>query len=118
MTTTTLKTWTFAGVAFGRLLQGDTDPRWFVPALITAIDPVLYGTTRYVDIGGMDTGPLSLRVMVDQAADRDALLAAVGTSDTLTAASGQSGTALLIKASPSAADGSGFWFLDLEFQVL
>ena len=109
------KLWSFSGVTFVRVLSGDADPRWFVNQTLTAVDAVLGGTQRYVDIGGRDVGPITLRAMTDSTADRDSLIAKIGTSGTLTAASGDAGTAILTRVSSSAAGATGLWFLDLEF---
>jgi hypothetical protein len=97
--------WTFRGVAFRRVLSGDTDPQWFVRSVARTVDLIAATSTRIVDIGGVEAAPLSFVAWATTELGAQNLVAMLGTSGALTSPSGQSATALLVEATALVKDG-------------
>jgi len=114
--------WSFAGIAFERVLTGDSDPRWFAQDIAVTVDVVAGDVSavprQYVDIGARQYEPLELDAAVASPAVRAALIAAVGQQGTLVRPGGQSGTALLVRADPLARQGGTYYRLRLAFRFV
>lgn len=93
-------TYTFNGITLWRRLDSDEYTPWmFVEQQYTA-DPVLDGTTVYVDNGGVSAPPFSFRAECANTTDRQNLRLMLGSTHTLTNSLSRSNTATLVKASP------------------
>jgi len=97
--------WLFRGIAFRRLVEGDTAPQWFPRTVNRTVDLIAATSTRIVDIGGIETGVLACVAWTSTEIGAQNLVAMLGTSGTLTSPSGQSTTALLVEATPLVKDG-------------
>ena len=114
--------WTFRGIAFERILNGDNDPQWFPQAIARTVDVAAGDTSatprRWVDQGAREHEPLAFTAATTSAVVRTNLIGAVGQIGTLTSPAGYSGQALLVRADPLARRGGSFFRLTLEFEFL
>jgi hypothetical protein len=92
--------WSFSSTAFDIYDGSSIFDEWFTREQIVTIDPALGGQRRTVDLGGISYQPLSVTAQVTSKATRDALVALLGSSATLTDDDGRSCTALLVAATP------------------
>jgi hypothetical protein len=93
--------WTFDGMTFDIYDGGGTFDEWFTREQLRTVDEPLGGTgPRYVDIGAITTQLLSVTAQTSVKADRDALVAALGTRGELADDDGRSCTAVLVAATP------------------
>jgi hypothetical protein len=113
--------WSFKGTAFRRAEPAD-QPRSWPQSLQRSVDVVAGDPSasprRYVDIGAVQLDAWAFRAGCPTQAARDALVAARYTSGALIAIGGDSYTALCTKATPLVHDGSGWFYVDLEFERL
>jgi hypothetical protein len=109
--------YTFAAVTFIRRIEGDDLVPWFYADTTYTKDAVLGGALAYVDIGASVYPPLAFRGACLSAVDRLALIAARGTTGTLSNTRGHSGTATLLKATPMNSGDYSDWFIDLLFEL-
>jgi hypothetical protein len=112
----TVTLYTFHGVSFARILDGDSFQPWtFLEAQYTK-DAVLGGSVTYLDIGAFVAPPLSFRAAFAVGADRVALKAALGVTDTLSNARGRSDTMTLVKVTSIDGLSNQIW-ADLTFEL-
>lgn len=109
--------YTFAAVTFIRRVDGDDLSPWFYPDTQYTKDIVLGGTTAYIDLGADVYPPLVFRGSCLSSADRLLLIAARGTTGTLSNTRGHSGTVTLLKAQPMNGGTYSQYWVDLLFEL-
>lgn len=115
-----MSSWAFDGITFDVAADGAIFDEWFAEKTERTIDPVLGGTTRYVDIGGVTYDPLTLVAQLTSKTTRDSLIAKRGGTGTLTDDDGRSVSALLAEATPVRVKTptSGYYRATLVFERL
>jgi hypothetical protein len=110
-------TWTFDGVSF-RVKSADSYDPWFSRSVEYTLDRVLGGTSTYLDIGGFVFAPLTIMAQFASEATRDAMLAKVGTTGTISndAPSARSGTATLVRATRQDGPSGQAFYLECMFE--
>ena len=108
--------YTFSGVDFVRILDGDSFQPWAFAELTYSADSVLGGTVKYLDIGSSVAPAFSFRAALNSASDRFTLRGLLGTTGTLSNTRGRSDTMTLVKATPIDGQANQFW-ADLTFEL-
>jgi hypothetical protein len=110
-----VKTWAFGAATFARRAD---DTLWFEEETITTVEPILDSNTAYVDTGGTTVAPLPVTAYFDTDAERNALLALRGTTQTITNGHGLSRSALLVRAVRTASGARDAYAAALTFQAV
>lgn len=92
--------YTFMGVSFYRVVEGEQFQPWAFPETQYTADPVLGGTQVYLDVGGDSTALLEMVGSCTSDVDRAALKNGRGTTGVLSNTRGRSNTYTLVKATP------------------
>jgi hypothetical protein len=114
-----LKTFSFGGLAFARVGSQPTGgwQRWFVEETIYDSAPVLGGTTRFTDIGGVNVSTAEFMAAFETVGERDQMLGLRGTVGMFTNGMGYSRMCLLVSATDRGSDANGLIFIaNLVFQ--
>jgi hypothetical protein len=109
--------YTYAGVDFIRRIDGDDLVPWFYPDSTYTKDVVLGGAQAYIDLGASIYPPLTFRGSCLSSANRATLIAALGTTGTLSNTRGHSATVTLLKATPVNSGDYSQWWIDLLFEL-
>ncbi len=111
--------YSFAGVTFARVVDGDHITPWAYPETQYTADPVLgTGGLVYVDVGGDTPAVMSFTASCLSAANRATLIAARGTTGTLSNTRSHSDTMVLIKATPTNSPPYSLWMIELTFVLV
>lgn len=108
--------YTFAGVDFIRVAESDEIVPWMYPELQYTKDAVLGGALTYLDSGAAVAPPLSFRAECLTSVDRSTLIAAFGTTGTLSNTRMHTDTVTLVKATPVNIGDYSRWAIDLIFE--
>lgn len=108
--------YTFSGVDFVRVLEGNDFVPWAFGEIQYTKDAILGGTQIYLDIGADVAPAFSMRALVLTAIDRFTLRNLRGTTATLSNTRGRSNSMTLVKASPIDGPANQF-YIDLVFEL-
>lgn len=111
-------TWTFDGVSFRVKSEDERDP-WFSSEYLHTYDEVLGGTNGYLDLGALSRTPLECRAQFASEATRDAMIAKLGITGTLSndSAAARSGSATLLKTHRVDTPSGQAFYLDCMFRL-
>ncbi len=110
-------TWTFDSVSF-RVKSAESYDPWFSRTVEYTLDRVLGGYKTYLDQGAVTFTPLSFTAQFVSEATRDAMLAKIGVTGTISndSPAARSGSATLVKASRVDGPSGSAWYLDCMFE--
>lgn len=107
--------WTFDSVSFRVRMTGEFDP-WFSPSYQYATDLVLASTLSYLDLGAVKYNAIKVRAQFDTSVAREAMIAKLGTTGTLSNTDSRSATATLVEALRVNNASGAAWWLDCTFE--
>lgn len=112
--------YSFRGTTFAVVMENMVVDEWFAAQTQRTIDPVLAGTVRYVDIGGVAIPPMSLVMQFRNTTDRTTMQGYRGSTGTLIDDNGRSCTALLADFTPVRVKtvSSGYYRLAVVFEFV
>jgi hypothetical protein len=110
-------TWSFDGVSF-RVKSADERDPWFSPSYEYTLDRVLGGSQSYLDLGAVNYTQLAFRAQFTSEATRDAMIAKLGTTGTISndSPAARSASATLLKTARVDTPSPSAWYLDCMFE--